>query len=136
MGDILDILVRIQHCDENITAMRSELDMIPKKIEKLDNETLKANALLLEKQQRLADLKKNYKMREGDIAVNEEKAVKLNSQTFAVKTNDEYRAILNEIEFLKQENKKIEEAMMVILEEEEALKDSIDKFHVEIGRAH
>ncbi len=131
MDDILDTLIRIQHCDEDIASTQAELDTIPKKIEKLNNDITKAENLLQEKQQRLVDLKKNYKMHEGDIAANEEKAVKLNSQTFAVKTNEEYRAILNEVEFLKQENKKIEEAMMLMLEEEEILNNSIDKFQIE-----
>ena len=131
MDDILDILVRIQHCDEDITTMRTELDLIPKKITKLESEMSNASTKLNEKKQRLGDLKKDYKLREGDIAANEEKMIKLNSQTFAVKTNDEYRALLNEVEFLKQENKKIEVAMISILEEEEMLKSSIDKHESE-----
>ncbi len=131
MDDILDTLIRIQHCDANITAMQSEVNAIPGKIERIENEISKAAASLQEKRQRLGAIRANYKMREGDIAANEAKVVKLNSQTFAVKTNDEYRALLSEIEYLKQENSRTEEIMISMLEEEELLNNSIRELDVD-----
>ena len=56
---------------------------------------------------------------------------KLNAQTFAVKTNEEYRAILSEIEFLKKNNREIEDAMLGLMEEEENLKASMAQIKAE-----
>jgi predicted nucleic acid-binding Zn-ribbon protein len=55
----------------------------------------------------------------------------LNNQTFAVKTNEEYRALLNEIDYLKKANKNVEDEMMNLLEEEEKLKSTIGKIETE-----
>ena len=48
-----------------------------------------------------------------------------------VKTNEEYRAILNEVDFLKQKNKEIEDEMLGFMEEEEKLNNSIDAIRAE-----
>jgi predicted nucleic acid-binding Zn-ribbon protein len=131
MEETLEILVKIQGLTEEIREIAAELDSIPLKITKLEKEIEKADASFMEKKNRIQEIKKIYKMKEGDIAENEEKAKKLNQQVFSVKTNEEYRAILSEIEFLKQNSKKTEDEMMKLLEEEEQLKKEIDKYERE-----
>ena len=131
MEDILDILIAIQRLDDKIKDTRSEKNVIPDKITRLEKEINEANTAFREKIHRIEEIRKIYKIKEGDIAENESKITKLNSQTFAVKTNEEYRAILNEVDFLKKENEKIEDEMISLLEEEEKLKGSIAQFEVE-----
>jgi predicted nucleic acid-binding Zn-ribbon protein len=131
MEDILDILITIQKLDDTLKDTKSEIEVIPDKIEKLEKEIEEANGLLHEKTNRIEEIRKIYKMKEGDIAETETKITKLNSQTFAVKTNEEYRAILNEVDFLKKENGKIEDEMIILLEEEEKLKGSIAQYEAE-----
>jgi predicted nucleic acid-binding Zn-ribbon protein len=131
MEDILDILITIQRLDDKLKDTKSEIEVIPNKIERLEKEIKEANETLNEKTSRIEEIRKIYKMKEGDIAENENKITKLNSQTFAVKTNEEYRAILNEVDFLKKENEKIEDEMIGLLEEEEKLKGSIAKYEAE-----
>ena len=131
MEDILDILIIIQRLDDRLKDTKSEIEVIPNKITNLEKEISEANTALREKTSRIEEIRKIYKMKEGDIAENESKITKLNSQTFAVKTNEEYRAILNEVDFLKKENEKIEDEMINLLEEEEKLKSSIAQFEIE-----
>jgi predicted nucleic acid-binding Zn-ribbon protein len=131
MEDILDILITIQRLDDKLKDTKSEIKVIPAQIERLEKEIKEANEALNEKTHRIEEIRKIYKMKEGDIAENETKITKLNGQTFAVKTNEEYRAILNEVDFLKKENEKIEDEMIDLLEEEEKLKGSIAKFESE-----
>ena len=131
MDETLEILVKIQGLTEEIRETTAELDSIPLKIAKLEKEIEKANTSFSEKKDRIVEIKKIYKTKEGEIADNEEKAKKLNQQVFSVKTNEEYRAILSEIEFLKQGNKKIEDEMMKLLEEEDQLKKEIVKYEHE-----
>lgn len=127
MEDILGTLVEIQKLDDEIKYTHLRIKEIPLTRATLEDEIEKAQANALGKQTRMHDLKKDYKMKEGDLAENETKINKLNQQTFAVKTNEEYRAIINEIDYLRQENKRIEDEMMNLLEEEEKLKNTIDK---------
>ncbi|MGB3341483.1 MAG: C4-type zinc ribbon domain-containing protein [bacterium] len=131
MEAILDILITIQRLDDKLKDTKSEIEVIPSKIERLEKEIKEANEALNEKTSRIEEIRKIYRMKEGDVAENENKITKLNNQTFAVKTNEEYRAILNEVDFFKKENEKIEDAMINLLEEEEKLKGSIAQHEAE-----
>ncbi len=131
MEDVLGLLVKIQKLDYEIKNTQSEIDEIPLKIATLEKEIEKAKRTVQEKHGRMQNIRKDYKMKEGDLGENENKINKLNSQTFAVKTNEEYRAIINEIDYLKQENRQIEDKMINLLEEEEKLKNTIGKLENE-----
>lgn len=127
MDDVLDILIRVQSFDDEIKENNLKLEEIPNKITRLEQEIAKTESDLTQKKNRIQEIKKTYKIKEGDIAENEEKMNKLNQQVFSVKTNEEYRAILNEVDYLKKTNKKIEDEMIRLLEEDEELKITIDR---------
>jgi predicted nucleic acid-binding Zn-ribbon protein len=131
METVLDLLIEIQLADDETKNIQSLIQSIPAKVERLEREIGQAAESLHDRQNRVQEIRKDYKMKEGDIAENDSKITKLNAQTFAVKTNEEYRAIINEIEFLKADNKKIEDTMINLLEEEETLKATIGKVEAE-----
>jgi predicted nucleic acid-binding Zn-ribbon protein len=126
MDSTLDLLLKIQSLNDEVEDTRTQLTQIPQEIAKLEKQIGTREEELKKAETRILDLKKTYKLKEIEIADNEEKMGKLNTQTFAVKTNEEYRAILNEVDFLKQKNKEIEDEMLGFMEEEEKLKNSID----------
>lgn len=126
MKEVLERLIKIKDLDEEIKKNEQLLKHIPEKINRLQREIEKKNSQLNQAKNRLVEIKKIYKMKEGDIAENESKINKLNQQIHAVKTNDEYRAILKEVEFLKNANLKSEEEMIALLEEEDMIKNSIN----------
>jgi len=123
MEDILDLLVKIQYLHEEIKENDLRLNETPNKITNLEQDIEKKNANLNQKKNRIQEIKKICKMKDGDITENESKIDKLNQQIFSVKTNEEYRAITNEIEYLKKTNKGIEDEILSLLEEEEEIKD-------------
>jgi predicted nucleic acid-binding Zn-ribbon protein len=133
MDEILDILLSVHKLSEEIKGTEKKVNDIPKKIGKLEKEIEKVNADLTLKKDRAQEIKKIYKVKEGDIQANEEQARKLNSQTQSVKTNEEYRALQKELEYLRQANITIEEEMINLLEEEEQLKGSLVKLEKETG---
>jgi predicted nucleic acid-binding Zn-ribbon protein len=131
MDSVLDLLVKIQSLDDEIKENEAQLARIPQEIAKLEKQIKTREDDLKTAETRIQELKKNYKLKELEIADNEEKTGKLNTQTFAVKTNEEYRAILNEVDFLKKRNREIEDEVIGLMEEEEKLKNSIDKIRAE-----
>jgi hypothetical protein len=131
MAEVLDILARVQALDEEIKETDTKLNRIPDRIAELEKQIETAKSDFQEKKNRLQEIKKTYKMKEVDFAENETKINKLNSQTFAVKTNEEYRAIINEVDYLKNANKEIEDEMLKLLEEEEQLKETTEKVETE-----
>lgn len=131
MENELDLLVKIQGFDYEAKEAKARLTQIPKEIARLEKEITTKEEDLKHSETRILDLKKTYKLKELEIADNEGKISKLNTQTFAVKTNEEYRAILNEVEFMKKRNRELEDEMLSILEEEEKIENSIDKSRTE-----
>lgn len=131
MESTLDLLLRIQSLNDEVEDTKNQLTQIPQEITKLEKQINTREGELEKAESRIMDLKKTYKLKEIEIADNEEKMAKLNTQTFAVKTNEEYRAILNEVDFLKKRNKDIEDEMLGFMEEEEKLKNSIDAVRTE-----
>jgi hypothetical protein len=126
MESVLDLLVKIQGFDDEVEEAAARLTQIPKEIEKLEKQISIREDEFKNSETRIQELKKTYKLKELEIADNEGKINKLNTQTFAVKTNEEYRAILSEVEFLKKSNHDIEEEMLGLMEEEEKLAQSIN----------
>jgi hypothetical protein len=131
MEDTLDNLLLIQSLDDEIKHAHIHIDDIPHRIAHLEKSVDKLSEDFQKHKQRIQEIKKLYKMKEVDLAENENKIEKLNSQTFAVKTNEEYRAILSEIDFLKKANRKIEDEMIEFLEEEETLKKATSNLEKE-----
>ncbi|UCD06643.1 MAG: hypothetical protein JSV98_05280 [candidate division WOR-3 bacterium] len=131
MESTLDLLLKIQSLSDEVADAKTQLTQIPQEIAKLEKQIKIREEELKTAEARIIDLKKTYKLKEIEIADNEEKMEKLNTQTFAVKTNEEYRAILNEVDFLKKRNKEIEDEMLGFMEEEEKLKNSIDAIRAE-----
>lgn len=131
MESVLDLLVKIQGFDDEVEEAAVRLAQIPKEKETLEKKIKTREDEFKHAEARIQELKKTYKLKELEIADNEDKINKLNTQTFAVKTNEEYRAILNEVEFLKKSNHDIEEEMLGLMEEEEKLTKSINGLRTE-----
>jgi len=131
MEEVLERLIKIRDLDEEIKRNELLLKNIPEKITTLKREIDRKNNQLNQTKNRLAEIKKFYKLKEGDIAENETKVSKLNQQIHSVKTNEEYRAILKEIDFLKNARMSIEEEMINLLEEEEKIKNTIGNLEKE-----
>ncbi|MEO0094905.1 MAG: C4-type zinc ribbon domain-containing protein [candidate division WOR-3 bacterium] len=132
MEEVLERLIKIKDLDEEIKKNNNLLKSIPAKITRLQKEIETKNNQLNQVKNRLAEIKKLYKLKEGDIAENEAKINKLNQQIHSVKTNEEYRAILKEIEFLKNACNSVEEEMIALLEEEEKLKNNVGNLEKEV----
>ncbi len=131
MEEVLERLIKIRDLDEEIKRNELFLKNIPEKITALKKEIDRKNNQLNQTKNRLVEIKKSYKLKEGDIAENETKVSKLNQQIHTVKTNEEYRAILKEIDFLKNARMSIEEEMINLLEEEEKIKNTIGNLEKE-----
>jgi len=131
MDSVLDLLLAIQRLNDEIENTEAQLEKIPQEAAKLEKQIEARESDLKTAEARIVELKKNYKLKELEIAGNEAKSGQLNTQTFAVKTNEEYRAILSEIDFIKRKNREIEDEMIVMMEEEEKLKTSIDRIRAE-----
>jgi len=70
---------------------------------------------------------------EKELEQSNEQLQKKESRKFAVKTNEEYRALLKEIEYGKEQHSKMEDEILMLLDEIDTLNQSIREQEAEIN---
>src|SRR5215467_1763404 len=102
MTSDLQKLIALQAIDLRITALRSEITALPKHVArieaKLDGSKAKVDSALAAAKADEATRKKH----ESDIQDQQQKISKYRDQSLNVKTNQEYRALMEEIKFAEQ----------------------------------
>ena len=96
------------------TCMRREAE-IPKQKNKFDIHKKRLGAELEERENTYKSLEVEQRKCEGDIEENLAHIVKYNQQLNVIKKNEEYQALLHEIDILKKKNGVHEERVLAIL---------------------
>jgi uncharacterized protein len=134
MNTELQSVIRLQELDKKISALQERIAALPhhlREIEKQLSDITEAHAGV--KQQMAANQQQRRKF-DGDIQVLEQKISKYNNQLLEVKTNEEYRAFLTEIEFNKNEIRKIEDRILDLMMTAEADEKKLKETEAESRR--
>src|ERR1041384_5871750 len=121
------LVIQLQSLDLNITALEKEVAALPKHIAVIEK-TLDAHVRKLEADKAaLSANQKDRKRLEGEIQMHDQKISKLKDQMLSVKTNEQYRAFQNEIEFIVKEIRKAEDRILELMSESEPLEANVKK---------
>ena len=120
-------LVNLQKIDTQLYNLNREKMGKPKIIESLQNEFDQKKQILKEYEERSKTLLLKRKDKEGELTSKEEDVKKLQSKLYALKTNKEYSTMLTEINGIKMDNSLLEEEIIKILEEQDNLKEDLEK---------
>jgi len=121
----LQLAVRLQELDNRVTELTREISALPKHIAEIEKK-LESHARKLEADR--AALSANHtdrKKNEGEIQLQEQKISKLRGQMLDAKTNEQYRAFQNEIEFCEKEIRKAEDHILELMGESEPLDKNV-----------
>lgn len=123
----IKLLVELQGLDSHIFRLEDELDLIPETIKNTD-EAFKEKSVNLKKlEDGLKALQMKRKEKEGDLEAKEGMIKKYQTQQYQVKTNKEYTALQDEIGRVKADNSIIEEDIINILDQMDAENKKIQK---------
>lgn len=112
-------LVKLQKLDNRLHKLkRAEIEG-PQKVAALDEELISAEAKVRASLELEEELKKKRRDYEREIEENEERIKKNLERQFRVKTNDEYTALLKEVDFFKDSNSKAEDKVLSLMDEVE-----------------
>jgi uncharacterized protein len=117
----LKTLIDLQHVDQQIADLSSQIDTFPSKIQAIEkqlNDFIHAHE---ERQQHLAANHKERRDMEGEIQLIRQKISKHKDQLYLVKTNEQYRAMLKEIEGEEAKIRGIEDSILEKMIESEEL---------------
>ena len=112
-------LLRLQKAELQIKYYTERVEMLPRRLSELEAKVNDALQSLNNAKDRISKIALEKKKLESSIQDLEQKNSKYRGQLTDVKTNEQYKALLHEIEFNEQQIKKIEDDILVFMEEEE-----------------
>ena len=115
MNPAIPRLVDVQEIDHQISALRAELERFPKLIRDLDARLSGARAAVAAAKEAHTNNLKERKKFELDVQQWKDRAKKYREQTGAVKTNEAYKALLQEIANAEAEASKAEDLELDIM---------------------
>ena len=121
----LKTVIELQSIDLRIAELTAQIDGLPSQIQTLEaqlNDSLHAHE---ERKRRLAANQKERRDLEGEIQLIREKISKHKDQLYQVKTNEQYRAMLKEIEGEEAKIRKIEDQLLEEMIEAEDLQKHV-----------
>ncbi len=121
----LKTLIELQRIDQRVADLISQIDAFPKEIQALEkqlNDFIHAHE---ERQQRLSANQKERRELEGEIQLIRQKISKHKDQLFQVKTNEQYRAMLKEIEGEEVNIRSVEDQILEKMVEAEELQKQL-----------
>src|SRR5215471_3063937 len=115
----LKLVVRLQDIDNRLADLSKEIAALPVHIAEIEKKLLSHERKLEADRSALSANQKERKKCEGDIQMQEQKISKLKDQMISAKTNDQYRAFQNEIDFCQKEIGKFEDRILELMGESE-----------------
>jgi len=132
MTSDLQNLIELQQIDSQIAALRAEIAALPKHVAeieaKLAGSKMKVDATLAAAK---ADEDARRK-HESDIQDQQQRISKYRDQSLNVKTNQEYKALMEEIKFAEQKVAASEDKILEIMVAADARKESLKKAEAEL----
>src|SRR5579862_7962148 len=96
------LVIQLQSLDQKMAVLEKEVAALPKHIAEIEKALDSHNRKLEADRAALSANQKERKKLEGEIQMHEQKISKLKDQMLGVKTNEQYRAFQNEIEFVQK----------------------------------
>jgi predicted nucleic acid-binding Zn-ribbon protein len=125
MHSDLNKLMDLQQVDSRIAALESEVAGLPVEVRRIEAR-LAASKGHVEAVQAAMKVDENARRKhESDIQDQQQKISKYRDQSLAVKTNQEYKALLSEIEQAEAEIRKLEDKILEIMVAADARKEDL-----------
>jgi predicted nucleic acid-binding Zn-ribbon protein len=125
MEEQLSLLIQLQEMDTKIRSLTERKSQLPEMLASLERRRIASREEYEKTKEALQTAQKNKRERDKDLEVGVQKVEKLKARTSEIKTNKEYQALLKEIETAEQENKTIEDEILVLMEQIDAAAASI-----------
>ena len=133
MNPNLQNLIELQKLDDVIRGLEAEVASLPRKIAEIESQ-LKTHIQQVESDKHaLAENQKSRRRREGEISALRDKISHFKDQSLMVKTNDQYKALLHEIEFHESQIRQIEDQILGEMIESESLERKLRDAEVKLA---
>ncbi len=125
MNADLHKLIDLQQVDGRIAALQSEIAALPKEVAQIEAKLAGSKAKVEGAQAGLKADETARRKHESDIKDQQEKISKYRDQSLKVKTNQEYKALLSEIEHAEAEIARLEDKVLEIMVAADSRKEAL-----------
>ena len=136
MNADLEKLIELEKADHEITRLTEEVAALPRRVAAIEEKLADDKAAVEKAKAAIKSNESGRRKLETDIQGFQQKIIKYREQSSSVKTNDEYRALMHEIEFAEKGIRNTEDTileLMIALEaEEKNLKTAESQMKAEI----
>ena len=135
MNEQLKILVGLQEIDSSLLVVAEQIDSLPDKLEQYKAPLKEVTDLLQKTKTQSEVLTKKKKDKDLQLDEFQDKIDKLKSRSADVKTNKEYDANLKEIETFEKNRYKIEDEVLVMMEDIETFVNTLKEEEARVKEA-
>jgi hypothetical protein len=121
----LKLVIRLQDIDNRLRDLTRDIDALPKHIAEIEKKLVSHERKLEADRAALIANQKERKKCDLDIQTQDQKISKLKDQMLQAKTNEQYRAFQNEIDFCQNEIRKAEDRILELMNESEPLDKNV-----------
>ncbi|HEY4899486.1 MAG TPA: C4-type zinc ribbon domain-containing protein [Terriglobales bacterium] len=132
MTSDLQNLTELQQIDSQIAALRAEIAALPKHVAQIEAKLAGSKAKVEATQAAAKSDEAARRKHESDIQDQQQKISKYRNQSLNVKTNLEYKALMEEIKFAEQKIAASEDKILEIMVAADARKESLKKLEAEL----
>ncbi len=135
MKEEVILMISLQELDTEIISLKREKTEIPVRIAELNGELTRLTEALAHEQERAANLDKEKRNKESGLKDEEQRLAVSEKKLSEVKTNKEYQAAQKELEEHRIQNSLLEEQILVVMDQIDALKTDIAQKQEELERS-
>jgi hypothetical protein len=125
-------LIELEKIQTEIARLQSEITSLPKRVAEIEAKLAGAKQKVAGVEDQLKKEDHDRRARESDIKDWNAKIIKLREQSSSVKTNEQYRALLDEIAYAEKEISDFEEKILISMEETDSLKKELTAAQAEL----
>lgn len=127
MNSDLEKLIDLQQVDARIAVLRAEVATLPKHVHEIEAKLAGSKARVEAAQAAMKADETSKRKHEGDIQDQQQKVSKYRDQSLNVKTNHEYKALMDEIKFAEEKIAASEDKILEIMVAADTRKEALKK---------
>jgi len=131
----IEQLLRLQHCDQRLKALRAELETVPIEREGIKKAVAAKGSAFEQVKQQSRDFEMQRKKLELEVKARQDSIGRYKTQQFQTRKNEEFQALGHEIERLEHEVRQIEDKELELMEESERGQKQIQQAEQELRAA-
>ncbi len=132
MNSDLEKLIDLQQVDARIAVLRAEVAALPKHVHEIEARLAGSKAKVEAAQAAMKADEASKRKHEGDIQDQQQKVSKYRDQSLNVKTNHEYKALMDEIKFAEEKIAASEDKILEIMVAADTRKEGLKKAEEEL----